>query len=123
MPVGTEACRHQQPRTIEERISIAKEYLVRTAQADEGAAEHTAIPLLVDGMDNDFSSTYSAWPERFVVLEERLPEAAASSSSAGDWSVAFLSEPYPDGGHKMDDLCAWLDARTAHDAADCIASA
>lgn len=121
MPIGIEACRHNMPQTIEQRVAIADEYVDLTAKADEGQpmAQRKAVGLLVDGMDNGFSSAYGAWPERFVVLEERLTNRNCQS----DWFIGFLSEPHPDGGHKMDDLHAWLEARLvcSNSAAGCAA--
>lgn len=84
-------------------------FTVADGEPVESTVESNAgstVELLVDDIDNSFSLAYGAWPERFIVLEETL-----GTSDQTEWMVAFLSEPHPDGGHCMDDLERWLEAR------------
>ncbi len=48
-----------QPASLEQRINIANDFIVRHAYP---------IPMLVDQMDNRANEAYSAWPERLYIV-------------------------------------------------------
>lgn len=56
----TEGVCYRQPRTDEERLAIAKDFIERFGYN---------VPLVVDRMTNEAEKLYSAWPERFYVLD------------------------------------------------------
>lgn len=53
---------YRQPRSLEERRRIAADFTRRF---------RFSMPLKVDGMDNRAEQLYSAWPERFYIVDER----------------------------------------------------
>ena len=52
---------YAQPRTMEQRVAIANDFVQRF---------EFKLPLLVDGMDNAADVVYAGWPERFYILDE-----------------------------------------------------
>jgi len=79
---------YPQPRTLEERVAIAKDF--------QGKFRY-AIPMLVDGIDNRADSLYAGWPERLYILDE-------------DGRVAYKGETGPFGYHP-EEVEAWLAQR------------
>jgi len=65
----------KQPKTIEERETLAKEYVTRT---------NLPIPIVCDVIDNTCATVYSAWPERLYCVGK-------------DGKVAYKGDLGPDG--------------------------
>jgi Iodothyronine deiodinase len=57
----TEDVCYLQPRTTEQRVAIANDFIKRF---------HYDIPLLIDPIENPANSIYAGWPERLYVLED-----------------------------------------------------
>jgi type I thyroxine 5'-deiodinase len=53
---------YPQPKTLEQRVRIANDFVRRFRYE---------IPLAVDRMDNRADQLYAGWPERFYILDER----------------------------------------------------
>ena len=53
---------YPQPRTLDERLAIARDFAQR---------HDYQIPMLVDRMDNAADELYAGWPERFYVIDAR----------------------------------------------------
>jgi len=49
----------KQPKTIEERLTIAKEFV---GDFDYG------VPMVADSMENKFDSIFACWPVRYYIL-------------------------------------------------------
>ena len=60
-PLGKTRSKFRQHQTLGERIEAAKFYLKRSLQM-ENSADAAEIPLAVDLMDNEFNTTFGAWP-------------------------------------------------------------
>lgn len=71
----TEGVCYTQPKTIEDRRAIAKDFVERF---------HWAVPLVVDPMDNPAEVAYSGWPERLYVV-------------GADGRIAYKGAMGPDG--------------------------
>ena len=56
----TEGVCYPQPRTTEQRLAIARDFLAR---------HKYEIPLLVDPIENQANAIYAGWPERLYVIE------------------------------------------------------
>ena len=52
----------KQHKTLKERLAAARSFAERYKWT---------LPLVVDNMDNDFATTYGAWPERFLIAHGR----------------------------------------------------
>jgi len=52
---------YNQPRKIEERLSIARDFI---------QAFNFRIPMVADTMENQFEAQYSPWPLRFYIIED-----------------------------------------------------
>lgn len=50
-----------QHKTIEDRINAAKFYKKQFG---------LKLPIVVDGMDNEFDNIYASWPERFFIFHK-----------------------------------------------------
>jgi len=85
-PLGTKVCVNQH-KTIEERIEVAKKYLVEERKCK--------IPVFVDTMENDFDNQFHAWPERFFILEGSCVELVGTPSN-------------DDKGFNRNDIVDWL---------------
>ena len=57
----TENVCYRQPRTLEDRVAIANDFVERF---------HYAIPLAVDPMENPADHVYAGWPERLYIVDE-----------------------------------------------------
>jgi len=63
-----------QHQSLNDRISAAKLF--------ESENDYQ-IPLVVDSMDNDFDTTYSAWPERGYIIYQRHMEYISNADITG----------------------------------------
>ena len=81
----TEGVCYKQPKTLDERLLIARDFVERTKYT---------IPLLVDGMDNQADELYAGWPERLYIIDET-------------GRIAYKGEPGPFGYHP-EEVEAWL---------------
>lgn len=77
-----------QPRTYEERVSIARSFVKATGYA---------LPLYVDRIDDRAEELYAGWPERLYVIDEQ-------------GTIAYKGEPGPF-GFEPDEVVAWLAGR------------
>jgi hypothetical protein len=57
----TEDVCYLQPRTTEERVAIANDFVKRF---------HYDIPLLVDPIEDEANRLYAGWPERLYIVEK-----------------------------------------------------
>ncbi len=53
---------YPQPKTLAQRVAIAKDFTKRF---------QFPLPLAVDDMGNSANDAYTAWPERIYILDER----------------------------------------------------
>jgi type I thyroxine 5'-deiodinase len=79
---------YPQPRTTEQRLAIANDFVERFDYP---------IPLLVDEIANPANEVYAGWPERFYILDE-------------SGTIVYKGEPGPFGFHP-EEVEAWLAAR------------
>jgi len=84
----TEGVCYPQPRTTDERVSIAKDFVRKY---------HYSIPMLVDPIENPADQLYAGWPERIYII-------------GADRSILFKGELGPF-GFDLDGLETWLAAR------------
>jgi len=52
---------YAQPRTLDQRLAIANDYIQRM---------HISLPFAIDDMDNRANRLYAAWPERIYIIDE-----------------------------------------------------
>lgn len=78
---------YPQPRTLEDRLAIARDFVQRSDYP---------IPMLVDHMDNGADELYAGWPERLYVIDEH-------------GTIAYKGETGPF-GFEPDEVDAWLKA-------------
>ena len=76
---------YPQPRTLEERLVIARDFVERHAWK---------IPLLVDDMENKVDWVFAGWPERLYVI-------------GADGRIAYKGETGPFGFHP-EEVEIWL---------------
>ena len=79
---------YPQPKTTEQRVAIAKDFVERFDYP---------IPMLVDEIENHANAVYAGWPERFYVIDE-------------GGAIVYKGEPGPF-GFKPDEVEAWLAKR------------
>jgi type I thyroxine 5'-deiodinase len=79
---------YAQPKTIEQRVAIAKDFVER---------QKYPLPFGIDDMNNAADLAYSAWPERLYVIDEHGRIAYAGGMGP------FNYEP--------DEVRAWLTKR------------
>jgi type I thyroxine 5'-deiodinase len=79
---------YPQPRTLEQRVAIANDFVKRF---------HYDVPIAVDDMNNSAESAYAAWPERLYVVDE-------------NGKIVFKGGVGPFGYHP-EEVEAWLAAR------------
>ncbi len=79
-----------QHKTIEDRLAAAKVLLERYPL-------HEGIRFVLDNMDNDFNATYSSWPFRYWIIDERQ-------------TIALKAMPKGD-QVDLDSLIVWLENR------------
>ena len=53
---------YAQPKTLEQRVAIAKDFVER---------QKYPLPFGIDDMNNAADLAYSAWPERLYIIDER----------------------------------------------------
>ena len=82
-------------RTLEERVALAR----RFAENLPGNVGRASLPLFVDGLDDDGSRAFDAYPFRAYLLDEEGRVAVASSKGAS----GFLPT--------LERAASWLDAR------------
>ena len=86
-PVGARVSFCNQPRTLEERVALAKSFRERF----EGS-----FPLLADTMDNQFMDAFAAWPYRFYIVQggkvalKAMPDESGAGAALGVVSVMRL---------------------------------
>jgi len=78
---------YAQPKTLEERVAIARDFVARHAYA---------IPMLVDRLDDAADAIYAGWPERLYIV-------------GADGRIAYKGRTGPF-GFEPDEVDAWLDA-------------
>jgi type I thyroxine 5'-deiodinase len=76
---------YPQPKTAEDRVRIANDFVKRFQYG---------IPLLVDPIENPANQLYAGWPERFYIVDE-----------AG--TVVYKGKPGPFGYHP-EEVEQWL---------------
>lgn len=81
----TEGVCYKQPKTLDDRLVIARDFVKRSDYD---------IPLLVDGIANRADELYAGWPERLYVIDET-------------GAIAYKGEPGPFGYHP-EEVEAWL---------------
>ena len=81
---------YPQPKTTEQRLAIANDFVKRFRYP---------VPLLVDPIDNPANQAYAGWPERFYVIDEQ-------------GKIVYKGEPGPFGFHP-EEVEAWLEKRFA----------
>jgi hypothetical protein len=79
---------YPQPRTLEQRLGIAKDLVQRLGYR---------IPLAVDPMGNPADQVYAGWPERFYIVDE-------------SGVIAYKGKTGPFGYHP-EEVEAWLARR------------
>jgi len=84
----TEGICYPQPKTLEDRLAIARDFAGRTSYE---------IPMMVDRLDNAADELYAGWPERLYVIDEQ-------------GLIAFKGRTGPF-GFEPEEIDAWFDAR------------
>ena len=79
---------YMQPRTLAQRVAIAKDFVQRFG---------FAMPLAVDPMENPADRIYAGWPERFYIVDE-------------SGAIAYKGKTGPFGYHP-EEVQAWLAKR------------
>jgi hypothetical protein len=79
---------YAQPRTLEQRIAIANDFVQR---------QKYPVPFGIDDMTNAANDAYSAWPERIYIIDEQ-------------GKIAYAGGMGPFNYHP-DEARAWLAAR------------
>lgn len=79
---------YPQPKTTEDRVRIANDFVRRF---------HFELPLVVDRIDNPANAAYSGWPERMYIVDE-------------NGTIVYKGKPGPFGYHP-EEVAAWLKAR------------
>jgi hypothetical protein len=79
---------YPQPKTMEQRLAIANDFVKRFSYP---------VPLLVDPIDNPANQLYAGWPERFYVIDEQ-------------GKIVYKGEPGPFGFHP-EEVEEWLAER------------
>jgi len=95
-PVGLSISHARAPRTLPERMELARQLVVRTQRQ----CPSWNVPVLVDGMEDLFQQSFAAWPMRFFVLD--------------GGRVVHKAQPDPETcTYHLDDLEAWLETNLA----------
>jgi len=79
---------YPQPKTTEDRVRIAKDFVGRF---------HYQIPLFVDPIGDRANAAYAGWPERLYVVDET-------------GTIVYKGKPGPFGYHP-EEVEAWLKGR------------
>jgi hypothetical protein len=81
-PVGKAISCVNQPKSIEERVQVAKRFV---------AKHDYQIPMLVDNMDNTFLTTFAPWPYRYYAIHNgRLVFKAQPDAEARGYPIPGL---------------------------------
>jgi len=84
-PVGARVSFCKQPRTLEERETLARSFRENF---------QVSFPLLIDSMADEFMHAFAAWPYRFYIVQagkvllKAMPDqsgAAYDVESVGEW--------------------------------------
>jgi len=65
----------EQHKNLEDRVSAAERLIKETGWK---------VPVVVDGMENEFNKQYAAWPERAYVIQEGKMKYICDVSFEGD---------------------------------------
>jgi hypothetical protein len=84
----TEGVCYAQPKSLADRVAIARDFVERSGYA---------IPMLVDPIENPADELYAGWPERFYILDEK-----------GIIAYKGATGPF---GFEPDEVEAWLQTR------------
>lgn len=76
---------YRQPRTLQERVNIANDFVKRFRYS---------VPLAVDTMDDHTEKAYAGWPERFYIIDPH-------------GTIVYKGEPGPFGFHP-EEVEGWL---------------
>lgn len=98
MPFLTSPCRHEQPKSDEHRRLHAKEF----TDTFQPPFDMLVDPV-VDGWNDPFLDSYSAWPERFYIFQPNLAVPPI-------WEIRWWDTPSTTQGHRIDDIRGWLEA-------------
>ena len=79
---------YPQPRTTEQRLAIARDFVRRF---------HYEVPLAVDSIENRADAVWAGWPERLYVVDER-------------GVIVYKGKTGPFGYHP-EEVAAWLAKR------------
>jgi len=71
-PVGETISFCDQPKTLEERCSLARKYVVE---------RKLKVPMLVDDVCNTFENEFAAWPFRFYIFVDDKLELKAQPNT------------------------------------------
>lgn len=81
---------YPQPKTLAQRVAIAKDFVARF---------HYPVPLVVDDMANSADAVYAGWPERFYVIDEENRIVFKGALGPGGFDPeaveAWLAERFP----------------------------
>jgi peroxiredoxin len=92
MPVNEkeDVC-YLQPRSTEQRVAIARDFVKRF---------NYEIPLLVDPLENPADAVYAGWPERFYIIEDgviRYKGGTGPFEYHPEEVEAWLAKRFPEG--------------------------
>ena len=79
---------YKQPRTLADRVAIANDFTKRFDYR---------IPLLVDPIENPANASFSGWPERLYIIDEK-------------GIIVYKGKPGPF-GYKPEEVVEWLKKR------------
>lgn len=85
-PVG-EQVDVNQPKTIQERSRIAKEFI---------QVSRYILPMVLDTMDNQFEMSFNPWPVRFYIVL--------------DGTMIYKAQPNEENTYDLGEIRAWLQA-------------
>lgn len=103
MPCVNRPCRHLQPKSLEERVEHAREFLESCRPPFP-----LVVDTFIDGWRDPFMHTFSAWPERFYVFQYHYAD-----DTCGRWCIRWWNTPSHIEGHRIDDIRDWLDANVS----------
>jgi hypothetical protein len=86
----TESVCYLQPRSTEQRVAIANDFVARF---------HYGLPLLVDPIENGANALYAGWPERLYIVEGgeiRYKGGTGPFNFEPEEVAAWLAKRFPD---------------------------
>jgi hypothetical protein len=92
-PAGQSVSTCPQPKSTDERLAAARSFVQLSG---------LRMPMLVDGVSNDFHHAYGAWPFRFYVLNRGILSVKAEPKPI------LWNEEYT---YKLEELEEWLQQR------------